>query len=105
MNNTLFNTIKAIESADYNQVTKEQLFDWGKTLLKASLDIGTEAIEAESIFNQEIVSNIDNGNSVSESTTRAKAEVSYTLKQKYDLEFSTAKEALQFLKTIQGYKN
>lgn len=95
--NEVTEILKEIEGTPYTEVSKQQLYIWGSKLLRASLVLGEHSLEAEQTYNQTIIGYVEDGKSVSESTTRAKASVSYELKQKYDLYFSTAKEAMHFI--------
>lgn len=99
--NEIQHILQEIEDTPYSEVTKKQLYIWGSKLLRASIVLGEQALEAEQNYNKTIVGHIDiEQYSVSESTMRAKASISYELKGKYDLYFSTTKEAIRFLENF-----
>lgn len=80
------------------QPTKDMLWQWGTQLIALSLSIGEQSAEFDKAFHEAVTYEINEGHSVSEATTRAKATISYTLKQNYDLYFATAKESIDFIK-------
>lgn len=86
-----------IDSLQLQGLNKSELFSRACSIYKA---YSYQAILSESLYNKAIVSNIEDGNSVSEATTRAKAEMAYQLKQEYEAYAEASKLILGYIQDL-----